>query len=781
MEFGLLGLFVATLLVSAVVGLMRGLNKAVIRLITLVLAALLTFALAGPITKTAVQTIQIEGVTLREWLLAGLGESEMLAGIFDAVPLMLETILAVPAFVIGIALFPVLFWLLSGATWIVFLFVQKPLRKLIFREKGDGVPIGMRFAGMGIGIVTGVLIFGMFMTPVLGLFTVLPEKDAMDELLDAMVEQEMLPQVDAVYLQEAYAVTDSAIVNVYNAIGASSAGRAYLNSVSAIEADGLKTCLTDEFNSLLAVGQTAIKGGLMNALLKSEDPNAIYTTLSDKHFMDALMQDMFDSKLLRAAIPEVMAIAMEGAANAMNVPANKEMVYDNMMDDIALAVKDADIDYAAIHAYEQTGGAPFAAARSAAIRRTGSAVMTMEEYQTEIQKLLKLADSISAILNRGMSGDNAAFTDSVANQIVNAVKAQAAENGQSVLDSFAAADVQVALSNIHVADLEAGEGDAAKLLEQLTDRDRFETDVATVETIKEVIRESVKNAVADDSQAEQTASALAGVVSNLVGAVSAATDETGGLNAANLDFEKIASAVTDLQNSTLKDVGTSVLDMVASGDLGDNAIVGNVLGAVKEGYENGEDISGTICTAGALINLGAALGNNGQGGQEAMVDSLADLINNLDEFTIRLLPEILTNDTIISMGVPAEYAQTTYDVMETLLRELMKLQGASDYENEVNSILSLYNLATSGVEKFAEDDVEKLVDYAIKSDAIFNTLVSVSTSNPFGIQIQDETTRTNLINAIEDHYAQSAQTQRERDIYYAVATLLGLDEEVKLA
>jgi len=74
-----------------------------------------------------------------------------------------------------------------------------------------------------------------------------------------------------------------------------------------------------------------------------------------------------------------------------------------------------------------------------------------------------------------------------------------------------------------------------------------------------------------------------------------------------------------------------------------------------------------------------------------------------------------------------------------------------------------------------------LVDYAIKSDAIFNTLVSVSTSNPFGIQIQDETTRTNLINAIEDHYAQSAQTQRERDIYYAVATLLGLDEEVKLA
>lgn len=784
---GLLALFAVIVVISALVGLARGMNKAVIRIITLALAVVLTFLIAGSVTAKVDSLIQIDGQTLGQMVVANLRDSEMIAMMLDTAPLMQEAILVAPAFVMSIVIFPVVFMLLSFLSWILFLIVQKPLRKAIFKDSCNkeeaamqptGVRVGKRFAGMGIGIVTGMIIFGMIMTPIFGVFSILPSSDTMDDVLDTMVEQNILSASDAEFILNTYGVTDSALVKMYGMVGLTSAGRAYLSSVSKIEANGYETSLVNEFGSLLETVQGAAQSGLLNVLMATDDPNAIYNFLENKDAVDALMQNLFQSELLRAAVPEVMAMAVESAASGMNVPANKEAVYNNMMDSIAQAVKNTDVDFAAIKAYEDAHGSVFALARTGDKATDG--IMTEEEYEAEIQKLVDLAKTISSILNRSLSGDNTAFTDSVADHIVNEVKAQATENGNNSLDSFDATSVQAAISNIDAADVDAGEADAGKLLDQLADQEKFETDVATVETITQAIRETVKNAMADDTTAAQTATTLATVVSDVVGAVSAATDENGNLDASKLDFEKISSAVTTLQNSPLKDLGSSVLDMVVSGDLGANSMVSDMISAVKDGYEKGEDIGGTIGTAGALIGLGSAMGNNGENSQEAMVNSLTDLINNLNDYTISLLPTILSKDTITGMGVPAEYADATFNVIETLLKELMKLKGAEDYTNEVNSILSLYNLATSGVEEFTEEDVADLVNYAIESDAIFNTLVSISTSNPFGIQIEDEATRENIANAIEDNYEKSGKTQRELDIYTAVATLLGLEDEVKL-
>ena len=331
-------LFAVIVAFSALVGLVRGLNKAVIRIITLALAIILTFVVAGPITSAVVQNIRIEGQTLGEMILEGMGSAEMMTAILDAAPLLREAILAVPSLVIGIVLFPVVFLLLSFVSWIIFLCVQKPLRKVIFHDSCNkaeaatqpmGVRVGKRFAGMAVGILTGALIFGMLMAPMLGLFTVLPEKSAMDHALSAMAEQKLLSAADAEVIADAYAVTDSPLVNIYRTVGISAAGRTYLNSVSAIEADGCKTSLTDEFGSLMTTVQAAIDGGLVNGLLSPEDPSALYAFLADQSRVDALMQSMFQSKLLRSAVPELMAAAMESVANGMNVPADKEAVYNS--------------------------------------------------------------------------------------------------------------------------------------------------------------------------------------------------------------------------------------------------------------------------------------------------------------------------------------------------------------------------------------------------------------------------------------------------------------------
>lgn len=773
---GLLGLFAVIVVISALVGLCRGMQKSVIRLITLVLAVIASFLTAGPVTKAVVQNIQIDGMTLGQMLLESVRGMEFVGEFVESSPLLQEAILVAPAFVAAIAVFPVVFMLLSFVSWIVFLCVKKPLRKLIFKADAEsaGKKAANRFVGLGIGVVTGMVIFGTLMAPLFGLFAMLPSQQTVQTTLETLVEQGSMEAEAAQLVQEEYGATESAIVKAYGLVGVKAAGRGYLNSVSKIEAEGQRVYLGDEFAALFDVVQTAVEGGVVATVMESEDPNALYTMLADEQLVNALMQDMFRSKLLRSAAPELMVIAMESIANSMEVPADKEAVYYNMMDSVASKVQNTTIDYEAIKSYEQIYGASAAFAGVAAPRpwMAPADTMTRQEYEAELKKLQALADEISAVLNKAMAGDHAAFTDDIADCVISALLNQGTQTG------FTAETVQQMLRTIDAASIDAASGDAAQLLAQLTNPEVFETDVATIQTITETVRACVKSAFADDEKAAETAGTLANVVSNFAGAVSGAMGENGEMDVTKLDFGKIADAVSNLQNSNMKDVGSSVLDIVISGTIGSEGMLGDVVSALKDGYDNGEDIGGTIGTVGALINMSTAMQS---GGNAAMGDSLVDLINNLNEFTISLLPTILTEDTIASMGVPAQYASSTYTVIETLLKELMKLKGAANYENEVQSILTLYNLATSGVENFTTADVQDLIGHAMNSDAICNTLKSVAVSNPFGIEITDPATRAELARAIEQQYAQGDKSQRAKEMYNAVAMLLGIEDEVKLS
>ena len=783
-----IALFAVIVGISAIVGLVRGLNKSVVRLITLAVAVLLTFLIAGPITNAIVDSIRIEGLTIVEMLEESLQGDPTVSGIFATVPMLWEAVLVIPAFVLSIAVFPVVFGLLRFVTWIVFLFVQKPLRKLIFKdpcEKGanaeepKGVRVGKRFAGLGIGIVSGMIIFGMLLTPFLGVLSVLPNSASINQTMDALVAQGMIADLDAQTVKELYAGTDNGLLKFYGTMGSSAAGKAYLNSVSKIQANGQSSSLANELSSLMAAVQASLDGGLLNLLQAAEDPEALYALLADKDALDGVLQQLFQSQLLVSAVPEVVAMAMEGVASGLNVPANKEAVYDNMMDNIAQAVKDADIDYEGMKAYEDANSITYRFARStaAAAPAAQAQIMTEAEYQAQLEKLVQLSAQISGILNSAIAGDNADFANSVADQIVNEVKMQAATNGQAVVETFDAAGVQQALAAVDTSEMEVSNAD--QLLEQLTDKEKFETDVATVESITAGIQESLMAAVGDKETAAQTATTLANVISSLSDVVSSATTEDGSFDPSKLDYDKLAGAVTELQNSPLKGVGSSLLDVVASGDLGQESIVGDVLGAIKEGYDNGEDIGGTISTVGALVNLGTAMGS-GEANQEVLVDSLTSLINNLNEFTISLLPAILSDDTIASMGIPAEYAKAAMNVIETLLKELMNLKGAEDYTNEVNSIQSLYNVITQGAGTFTPEDLMDLVEYAKNSDAIFNTLVSISGSNPFGVTYPDAASRDAMIQIIRDGYAQTQKTQKDQQICNAIASLVGLGDALNL-
>ena len=738
----LLSVFLVFVLFSAFVGFVRGMNKSVIRLITLAVAMVLTFFVSAPITNLLADKILIEGQTLGELVLNQLNSEEMLVGFLESSPLLKEAILAAPAFAIGIVVFPVMFFLLSFISWIVFRCIQKPLRRKMFKEqfpknkqekkemkknrKPFLVRLGKRFAGLGIGAVTGALIFGMIIAPVLGVINLLPENSALNEVIDTMVDQEILDASTAQTIKDSIAIRDGAILKSYRLIGLSLAGKLYLSSVSQFEYDGLKTNIPAEFDSVFSVVQVAIDGGLLKAALDSGNTKAIFTVLSNQAFVDKLIGEMFNSKLFCAAIPEVMAMAMESVALSLNVPADKNAVYNNMMDDIAASVKDADINYEGIKAYE---AAQVAADYVALDEGEAPAIMTKEEYEAEIQKLADLTLKISKIINTAVASSDEAIANTLAGEIIADIKAEIMENGTDALADFNAESVKATIAEVSVSD-----SSAQGVLDQLNDPEKFETDVATVETITQSIRESVQSAVADTSKAEETASTLASVVCNLASAVDGmidengniATDENGNVDIGSLDFSKIADAVTELQGSNLKDVGSSMLDLVASGDLGEGGeLISNTIGALKDSYDNGEDIGGTINSAGAIIVIGSSMGNGEGASKEDIANSFKDLVQNLNETTLKLLSTVLSEDALLSMGVKKEYAEIAFDVVDALLRELMELKNSPNYEEEVNTVLEIYDILSMGNVK--DEQRADLISQMLKSQVVMNTFDRVST------------------------------------------------------
>ena len=120
-------LLLLTVMVSALVGFIRGLNKSVISIMTFALAIIMTFVIAGPVSAAIADAIVFDNQTLGEILLEKACSVEMIANIIEAAPLMKEAILVAPAFVIAIAVFPVVFLLFQFITWIAYLFAQKPL------------------------------------------------------------------------------------------------------------------------------------------------------------------------------------------------------------------------------------------------------------------------------------------------------------------------------------------------------------------------------------------------------------------------------------------------------------------------------------------------------------------------------------------------------------------------------------------------------------------------------------------------------------------------------
>ena len=296
---GMTILFVLALALGAVFGVLRGLRRTTVRLMFQVAAAIISFLVAKPVAALLGGYIPLD---------MGMGE------LFAASPLLQAAAQTLPVFLLAMVTLPVVFLLLQFITWIIFMIVRDKLVVKIFKGGLEGERLG----GVGVGIVSGALCFGMLMAPGFALLDTLPSADAVDGAMTVLVEQDVFSNADAEMIVDAYSATDNVIVKLYSGIG-----RAYLRGASKFSAEGETICLMDELNTVTAAVETALEGGLSAVLAAEDDSDAIFALLGDQTLADALLSDLLRSRIVCGVLPAVAESSVKELALSMNVPADK--------------------------------------------------------------------------------------------------------------------------------------------------------------------------------------------------------------------------------------------------------------------------------------------------------------------------------------------------------------------------------------------------------------------------------------------------------------------------
>ena len=185
------GMFAFFIVVGALLGLKRGLTKALIRIITVIIAGVAVVFLVTPITS-AILSADLSGTglvigdipvtTINETIINYISTIAGIGQLLMASPTLVALINAIPMVLVNLILFVLLFFILKGVLY----FIDITLNRIIIKKDSEK-PI-RRLWGALVGAVQGLLCFLIVLMPIAGTMNLL------DETMDLVNEQKTTTQ-----------------------------------------------------------------------------------------------------------------------------------------------------------------------------------------------------------------------------------------------------------------------------------------------------------------------------------------------------------------------------------------------------------------------------------------------------------------------------------------------------------------------------------------------------------------------------------------------------------
>ena len=179
------GLFAMFLILGVLLGLRRGLVKAAIRIATIIISCVLVVFLVQPIT-TAILTADLSSAglvvgdvpvtTINDTIVNYIGSMGGVAQLLATSPTLVAVINSIPAMLVNMLLFVVLFFIIKGILY----FVDIIINKIVIKKDSDKPK--RRIWGAVVGGVQGIICFLFVFIPIAGTMNMLDETM---ELVDA--------------------------------------------------------------------------------------------------------------------------------------------------------------------------------------------------------------------------------------------------------------------------------------------------------------------------------------------------------------------------------------------------------------------------------------------------------------------------------------------------------------------------------------------------------------------------------------------------------------------
>ena len=323
------GLFALFLVCGLLLGLKRGLIKASIRFITVLICCVVVVFVVSPITKAILNTDfsssglmigEVQLTTINETIINYIGTITGMAQLLASSPTLVALINAIPTIIVNLILFMLLFFIAKGILY----FVNIIINKIVVKKNSDKPK--RRILGAVIGAVQGIVCFLFVLIPIAGTMNLLDETMELIEPSNPTMQQASLVSVSEVNSDElisieegnttsvedfpAYATNavdayqDIFIIKMFNTIGYRAITDAVYDKITTIEiAKDSETTLRNEAKVIAKV---------YNGYTKIKDVDLAKFTKQNEQDANQLIDDAFSSPIIGGAATELVS----GLANA---------------------------------------------------------------------------------------------------------------------------------------------------------------------------------------------------------------------------------------------------------------------------------------------------------------------------------------------------------------------------------------------------------------------------------------------------------------------------------
>lgn len=316
------GLFALCVVLGALLGLKRGMWKSVIRIATVVLSCVIVVFLVQPITSALLTADlssygwEIGGVmvtNLNETIINYISTISVVGQALNSSPTLLAVVSSIPAIIVNMILFVVLFFIVKGILY----FVDIILNRVILKK--DPERPKRRLWGMLIGAVQGIICFLFVFIPIAGTMNLLDETmDMVEEINNptqavamqnislnrAVASENQESSQDDLNISETAnnvvdAYQDVFIIKMFNAIGYKGLTNAVYDKLTTMEIS------TNEKTTLRSEAKVVAK--IYNGYEKLKDVDVAKFSAQNQKDADQLIDDAFSSPIVSGVATELVS------------------------------------------------------------------------------------------------------------------------------------------------------------------------------------------------------------------------------------------------------------------------------------------------------------------------------------------------------------------------------------------------------------------------------------------------------------------------------------------